>query len=79
MPIQNFCIECEIEGSTSSLHTQSKKGGFSLTIYQRCDGRNIIAVKVVGVAKDEKLQLDILRSNNTRMLSSLRERLITNR
>ena len=82
MKLKNFYIDCEIDGWKSGLTggPRAKDGGFSLTIYQRSNGKKIIALEVVGVVRtDGKLQLEILKNDNTFMVSSIEEILTTNR
>jgi len=86
MPIQNFSIEykinCKIDGRKSRLldGPTSEDGGFNLTIYQRSEGKKITALIVAGIVRDDgMLALEILRNNNTLMISSVLERLITKR
>ena len=62
MPIQNFRIECEIDGYRNKLtgEPKAKDGGFNLTIYQRSNGKSIRALDVVGyVRADGKLGLEL--------------------
>jgi len=82
MTIRNFYIECNIDGRKNVLASgpRAEDGGFNLTIYQRSEGEQITALIVAGVVNaDGMLALEILRNNNTFMISSVLERLVTKR
>ena len=82
MPIQNFYIDCEIDGRESKLTggPKAKDGGFSLTIYQRSEGKKITALKVAGnVRINGTLALNLWKRDNMLLIRSNVEILITHR
>ena len=82
MPIQNFHIECVIDGRKSRLvgGPEAPDGGFSLTIHQRSEGKKITALKVTGIVRtDGQLALDILMQDNSLPIAFNHERILTKR
>lgn len=62
MAIQNFWIEVKIDGKKEILKggPKSKDNGFSLSIFQRQDGRVIKVITITGLAfEDETLETNI--------------------
>ena len=62
MPLQNFYIECRIDGHKHEFtgEPKTKDGGFNLVIYQRSNGKHIRALDVVGYVKaNGKLGLEL--------------------
>jgi len=82
MTLRNFYIECEIDGRKRRLTDgpRAKDGGFSLTIYQRSNGKKIEALNIRGYVPDEgKLVLELKRHERFRIVSLDRELIIANR
>jgi len=82
MPIKNFSIECEFDDHISKFTggPQDKDGGFSVTVYQRSDGEEIIAAKVVGTVRDaEVLALDVWTPGSAIPINCNLVRLLTKR
>ena len=82
MPIQNFYIDCEIDGHKSRLTggPRAKNGGFNLTVYQRDSGEKIEAVKISGTVRDDVvLVLDVQTHENCVPMTFNLKRLLTKR
>ena len=82
MSIRNFYIECEIDGRKSKLTggPRAKDGGFNLIVYQRSDGKKIVAVKIKGTTRDnDTLVLDTWTQAGFIPITFNQDRLLTER